>query len=180
MDINRDETNAYMKYKSKIDEIWQDQINAGGMFGRATLKEVFGAFKGLKERIEVDTDLSQEYKNELLGIIIEKMGLAKDREDEILKAESDWSNEKNNACRGLLARYRKMPFEEQERYSTLNRKMESGYNLFFTLEELENMFKPGMNFEEMEKRLSEMYPIISRDFKEIFEKEKKSTEKSDD
>ena len=34
------------------------------------------------------------------------------------------------------------------------------------------MFKPGMDFEEMEKRLSEMYPIISRDFKEIFEKEK--------
>ena len=59
MELN---TKSYVEYKSQIDEYWQDQVFAGAMFGRANLREVSLAFKNIKERIEQDTNLSQNIK----------------------------------------------------------------------------------------------------------------------
>jgi len=170
MDLNNQGTNVYVKYKNKIDEIWQDQVDAGATFGRAELSEVFGAFKTLKEKIESDPTLSQEYKNELLGIIIEKMELAKDREEEILKAEESYTPEKDEAFVKAMHRFKKMPFKEQEKYSVLKQKIECGYYIFLTAEELDDMFKDEVSFEGLKERLKKEYPIISNDFEVAIDK----------
>lgn len=170
MELNSQETNVYVKYKRKIDEIWQDQVDAGATFGRADLREVFGAFKSLKEKIEKDPDLSQEYKNELLGIIINKMDLAKDREEEVLKAEESYTIEKNEAFLRAIDRFKKLPIKEQEKYTILNKKIQNGYHIFLTVEELDSVFKGEVSYDKLKERISEEYPIISQDLKPEIEK----------
>ena len=170
MDLNNQETSSYVKYKRKIEEIWQDQVDAGATFGRANLKEIFGAFKSLKEKIENDPDLSQEYKNELLEIIINKMSLAKDREEEVLKAEGSYTEEKGEAFLRAVERFKKLPFEKKEIYTALNRKIENGYYIFLTDEELDSVFRDEVNYDKLKERMSKDYPIISKDLIPAIEK----------
>ena len=170
MELN---TNLYIKYKSKIDEYWQDQVDAG-TWGRANLEEVSRSFANLKERIINDTNLPQDYKDELLGIIREKVEQLKAREKEILKAEDEYTKEKEIARERVSDRFKGLPYSQQEKYYWLKSiLLHKGYDIFLTVEEMDSLFKGEEEYSEMKNRLRQESPIIAKDFIPEIEKTEK-------
>lgn len=174
MDLNNKQTNIYVTYKKRIDEIWQDQVDAGAMFGRASLREVSESFKNLKEKIEIDSELSQNYKNELLEIIINKLSLAKEREEEILKAEQSYNTTKDEAAAKALSRFEKLPGSERQKYVHLQELLKyNGYHIFVNPDEYDNMFNGEKEYGQLKERLEKEYPVISKDIGKVLEETEK-------
>ena len=178
---NNEETLLYIKYKNKIEEIWQDQVDAG-TWGRASLDEIIGAFNNLINKINLDLILTVEHKSELVSIIENKKNLAPNREKEILEAEEsyvDEHEEHTNAFKNAISRYKALSPKESIQYAKLYKKLTMGYNIFFTVEELNNMFNGNKVDPE---RINNKYPEISKDLKEILnsEKDKETKEKNED
>lgn len=153
--------NKYMTYMSKINEVWHDQIDAG-TWGRATLSEVIGTFDEVIERINNDSVLTQEYKDELVSIIEQRKELAADREKEIDRAEENFSEEQIDATNRAVHRYEAADREKD--YSLYEKLIEEGYYIFFSVEQLDKMFTgEPVDLEETIKN----YPIIAQDLKGI-------------
>lgn len=160
MEINRGETIKYTEYRKKIEEYWQDQVDAGS-WGRANLSEVLAAFESLLRKISEDTVLSQKYKEELSAIIEERKKTAVPREEEILRAEKSFSKEQFDAYAQAVEEYKKAnPYGGNHAQVKLREMVEfKGYKIFFSPEELRNLFAGEGEFEQ----LKQQYPIISED-----------------
>lgn len=178
MEINRAETIRYTEYRKKIEEYWQDQVDAGS-WGRANLSEVLGSFEGLLERIGEDIVLSQSYKDELVAIIEDRMKAAVPRENEILEAEKNFSKEQYDAYQQAVEEYEKAnPWGGNYAQVHLKQMIEmKGYKIFLSPDELRNVFNGEGNFEQ----LNQKYPIIAQDLKalitEVIHKKKAKEEK---
>lgn len=175
MEINREETNKYIEYMKKIEEYWQDQVDAGS-WGRANLREVLASFKSLMEKISEDSVLFQSHKDELSAIIEDRMKAAVPREEEILSAEKKFSKEQIDAYEQAVEEYEQANHYGGNQAQVRLRKMiEYGYMKFFSPDELRKVFDGEGNFEQ----LNQKYPIIAQELngliKEII-KEKNSKE----
>lgn len=160
MEINREETIRYTEYRKKIEEYWQDQVDAGS-WGRANLSEVLMAFGSLLKKISEDSVLSQSYKDELSAIIEERKKTAVPREDEILRAEKNVSKEQSDAYDQAVEEYKKAnPYGGNHAQVKLREMVENkGYWIFFSPDELRALFTGEGNFE----KLNQKYPIIAQD-----------------
>lgn len=164
MEFNSEETKKYTEYMRKINEYWQDQVDAGS-WGRANLSEVLAAFGSLLKKISEDPVLSQKYKEELSEIIEEKKKIAVPREAEILKAEKIFSDEQYYAYEKAVEAYKKAnPWGGNRAQVRLREMVEKkGYKIFFSPDELRALFTGEGNFE----RLNQEYPIIAQDLNEL-------------
>ena len=162
MEFNSEETKKYTEYMRKINEYWQDQVDAGS-WGRADLSEVLSAFESLLKKISEDSVLSQKYKEELSSIIETKKKRAADREKEILEAEKNFSEKQHDAYEKAVEEYKKTNPLGGNRAQVRLREMveKKGYKIFFSPDELRNLFTGEGKFDE----LNQKYPIIAQDLK---------------
>lgn len=178
----------YAKYIVKIEELKHDQVNAGAMFGRASLDEIGRSYKNLVNRIEEDNSLSEEHKKEILSRALEIIDTLPKRDEEISRAEKNYveafgqcsETEKEELKRifeessGRI-RY---PYKPKTKYSKLIGNLYSSeYFILFTPEELKKIYSGDDEalrtaYDRIKKEYPNTAPDIEEEVDQALPKEK--------